>query len=248
MADELKGKTALVTGASRGLGRAMAVELAKAGAGVALVARDEAALRAVAAEIGDRAAVFVADVADEARVTEVEREVMERFGRVDILVNNAGMNLRKPIEEFSLTEWRTVIDVNLTSVFLMCRAFVPQMKERGWGRIINLSSIMSHIALPERTAYASAKAGLLGFIRALALELAPHGVTVVGISPGVFATELNAGMMADPKKSAAFLAQIPVGRWGRAEEVGGLVRFLCSDAAEYITGTDIVIDGGWTAQ
>lgn len=248
MADELEGRVALVTGASRGLGRAMALELARAGAQVALVARDEAALRAVAAEAGDRAAVFRADVTDEARVGELEREVMSRFGRVDILVNNAGMNLRKPIEQFSLAEWRTVIDVNLTSVFLMCRAFVPQMKARGWGRILNLTSIMSHIALPERTAYASAKAGLLGFIRALALELAPHGITVVGISPGVFATELNAAAMADPAKSAAFLAQIPVGRWGRPEEVGGLARFLCSDEAAYITGTDLVIDGGWTAR
>ncbi len=247
----LHNRIALISGASRGLGKAMALELASAGARIALVARDAEKLAETAAAIRERGAgaeVFLADLTDETQVGELEKQVSAKLGRVQILINNAGMNLRKPLAEFTLEEWRRVMDTNLTSVFLMCRAFVPHMKGTGFGRIINLTSIMSWVSLPGRAAYSSSKTALLGLTRALALELAPDGITVVGISPGPFATEMNTTLMQNPEVNQQFLSRIPLGRWGRVEEIGSLARFLCSDDAGFITGTDILIDGGWCAQ
>ncbi|MCL4795602.1 MAG: SDR family oxidoreductase [Bryobacteraceae bacterium] len=251
MSEFLSGKVALVTGGSRGLGKAMAVALAREGVRVALVARDRAKLDETAAIIrgaGGEAHVFSADLTEEPQVLALEQQVRDSVGPVQILINNAGVNLRKPVTEFTLDEWRGVIDANLTSVFLMCRSFVPHMKGTGYGRILNLTSIMSHVSLPERTAYSATKAGLLGFTRALALELAADGITVVGISPGPFATEMNTALMNDPVKNAQFLERIPVHRWGRVEDIGALAVYLCGEQAGFITGTDIVIDGGWLAQ
>jgi NAD(P)-dependent dehydrogenase (short-subunit alcohol dehydrogenase family) len=247
----LEGRVALVTGASRGLGKAMALALAADGASLALVARDSAKLEQTAAvvrEAGAPAEPFTADVTSEGAVQQLQRNVISRFGRTDILINNAGINIRKPIHEFTLEEWTRVIDTNLTSVFLMCRAFVPHMKGSGYGRIINMTSIMSHVSLPGRAAYSSSKSALLGLTRALAQELASEGITVVGISPGPFATEMNTPLMQNPEINAQFVSKIPAGRWGKVEEVGALARFLCSDQAGFITGTDILIDGGWCAQ
>jgi NAD(P)-dependent dehydrogenase (short-subunit alcohol dehydrogenase family) len=247
----LAGKSALITGASKGLGKAMALALAQAGAQVALVARDEAKLEATATEVrqcNGIAHVFRTDVTDEAQVKELEARVLERVGKIQILINNAGVNNRKSITEFTLAEWRQVLDTNLTSAFLMCRAFVPHMKGQGYGRILNLTSIMSHVALPGRTAYAASKTGLLGLTRALALELAPEQITVNGISPGPIATEMNLPILQNPELNQQFIAKLPVGRWGKVEEVGKLAVFLCSEDAGFITGTDVLIDGGWTAQ
>lgn len=246
----LAGRIALITGGSRGLGRAMALALAGAGARLALVARDVAKLEEVAQaarELGTEAVTFTADVTDESQVLELEKQVSERLGRVQILINNAGVNVRKSITDFTLEEWRRVTDTNLTSVFLMCRSFVPHMKGTGYGRILNMTSIMSHISLPGRAAYSASKAGLLGLTRSVALELAPEGITVVGISPGPFATEMNTVLMQNPEINQQFLSNIPVGRWGKVDEIGKLALFLCSDDAAFITGTDILIDGGWCA-
>jgi NAD(P)-dependent dehydrogenase (short-subunit alcohol dehydrogenase family) len=252
MAEVLAGKTALITGASKGLGKAMAIAIAEAGAAVALVSRDAAKLNAAVDEIratGGRAEAFVADVGDESQVVGLPEAVTAKLGpRVDILINNAGINLRKPLTDFTLPEWRSVMDTNVTSVFLICRAFIPLMCGHGYGRIINLTSMMSHVSLPGRTAYSASKTALLGLTRALALELAPEQITVNGISPGVCDTEINTPLMQNPTLRAEFLGKIPVGRFGRPQEIAKLAVYLCSEDAGFITGTDVLIDGGWTAQ
>jgi NAD(P)-dependent dehydrogenase (short-subunit alcohol dehydrogenase family) len=247
----LLGKNAVITGASRGLGLSMAEALAEAGARVALVARDGQRLRAAAERLSRRDLAvesFVADVKSETEVMAMADAVASRFGKLQILVNNAGINLRQPLAEFTLAEWHEVLDTNLTGVFLVTRALLPHMRGQGYGRIINLTSMMSHVALPQRTAYCASKFGLLGLTRALALELAPEQITVNGISPGPFATEINRPLLESAELSQWFVSRIPLGRWGEPREVGQLALFLCSEEAGFITGADIVIDGGWTAQ
>jgi NAD(P)-dependent dehydrogenase (short-subunit alcohol dehydrogenase family) len=248
---KLSGRTALITGASKGLGKAMALALAEQGARLIVVSRDQEKLDLTAKAIRDLGAsayVFRADVTDEAQVAQLERDVAANVGKIHILINNAGINIRKAVTEFTLAEWNSVINTNLTSAFLMCRSFVPHLKGFGYGRILNMTSIMSHVSIAERTAYSSSKAGLLGFTKALALELAPEGITVNGISPGPFATEMNTPIINDPEKNRQFVSKIPVGRWGKLEEIGKLAVYLCSEEAGFITGTDILIDGGWCAQ
>jgi NAD(P)-dependent dehydrogenase (short-subunit alcohol dehydrogenase family) len=250
-ARKLEGKTALITGASKGLGKAMALALAAAGARQVLVSRNLDQLNETAAavrQLGVEALVFQADVTDENQIAQVATMVAEKCGKLQILINNAGINIRKSVTDFTLAEWQQVMNTNLTSAFLMCRAFVPLMRGQGYGRILNLTSIKSHVSIAGRTAYSASKTGLLGFTRALALELAPDQITVNGISPGVFATEMNVPMMQNPELSRQFLSKIPLNRWGKVEEVGQLAVYLCSEDAGFITGTDVLIDGGWTAQ
>ena len=244
----LQGKTALITGGSKGLGKAMALALAEEGATVLLVSRDRGKLESVAEEAGSSARVFVADVSREEEVERLRKEVAAAHPRIDILINNAGINIRRNLVDFTLEEWESVLRTNVTAVFLMCRAFVPMMKGAGYGRILNMTSIMSHVSMPQRTAYSTSKSGLLGLTKALALELAPDGITVNGISPGPFATEMNLPITQNPELNQQFVSRIPVGRWGQLNEIGKLAVYLCSEEAGFITGTDILIDGGWTAQ
>ena len=251
MSERLAGRIALVTGASRGIGEAISLALGEAGATIALVARDPKQLRQVAEKAEKkevRAETFAADVSNEDDVERLRDEVLERLGAVDIVVNNAGINIRKPITDFPVEEWRRVIDTNLVGPFLVCRAFVPQMKGRGYGRIINTTSTMSHVATANRTAYAASKAGLLGFTRALAIELAPENITVNGISPGWFETELTKPIWSDPERNDDLVSKIPLGRWGDVGDIAKLTVYLCTEEAGYITGTDVRIDGGYTAQ
>jgi len=248
---DLTGKVAVITGGSRGLGEAMAEALSGAGATIALVARNEEKLKEVRDKLvaaGGKAEYFMGDVTDETEVARIADEVKAKLGDPHILINNAGTNCRTYLVEASLEDFQGVVDSSLKSAFLVSRAFVPGMQKHGWGRVINMTSILSHIGLPARTPYCSAKFGLLGMTKALALEVAAEGITVNGISPGPCGTEMNLPVMNDPEANAQFLKNLPVGRWGKVEEIAALACYICSDLAGFLTGTDIVIDGGWTTK
>ena len=249
---KLDGKTALVTGGARGLGKTMATALAEAGADIALTGRSLDACQAAAKEIGEatgrKVQAFAGDVTVAADVERVHREVVAACGDVDILVNNAGTNIRGTLDQLSEADWDNVIDTNLKGPFLCTKAFAPGMIRKGWGRVVNLASILSVIGLPGRTPYASSKAGVLGLTRVWALEWAGKGVTCNAICPGPFATDMNKQLLNDPQAYQQFVANIPMGRWGELEELTGAIVFLASEASSFVTGTSLFIDGGWTAR
>jgi NAD(P)-dependent dehydrogenase (short-subunit alcohol dehydrogenase family) len=249
---QLTNRRALVTGGARGLGRVMADALAEAGADVAITSRTIASAQDAAVEIAratERKVVGLeADVSRAIDVTRLVDQAEEALGGIDILVNNAGVNIRGASDALSEADWDTVIDTNLKGPFLCARAFGPRMAARGWGRIINLGSILSVIALPGRAPYAASKAGVANLTRVLGLEWAAQGVTVNAICPGPFGTEMNRPLLNDPEKYAAFVAKIPMGRWGELHEIKGAAVFLASDASSFVTGSLLFVDGGWTAQ
>ncbi len=248
---DLSGRVAVVTGASRGIGRAIAIELAGAGASLALVSRDQTKLAESLAAVraaGASAESYICDVREEAQVRALCEKIGARFGAAHILINNAGTAIRKNIIDFSMEEWRTVTDTNVTGVFLMCKYLVPLMKGRGYGRIINLTSVMAHVSTAGRGVYSATKHAVLGLTRALALELVEDKINVIAISPGFVATDLTAPLRADPARNAALMQQTPMHRWGEPQEIASLAVYLCSEQAAFITGSDVLIDGGWCAQ
>jgi NAD(P)-dependent dehydrogenase (short-subunit alcohol dehydrogenase family) len=248
----LDGKVAIVTGASRGLGRVMASALIEAGASVTVTARSLETAEAAAAELGKDAFGRTLGLAVEVtKADEVEAMVartVEAFGRVDILVNNAGINLRGPIETLAESDWDAVIDANLKGPWLCCRAVATLFKAQKSGRVINVSSMLGEVSLPDRTPYASSKGGLTLMTKTLALEWAPFGVNVNALCPGPFLTEINTALLNDPVVKAAMEAKIPLGRWGEPAELGPAVVFLASEASSFMTGATLFIDGGYTAQ
>jgi NAD(P)-dependent dehydrogenase (short-subunit alcohol dehydrogenase family) len=248
----LQGRTALVTGGSRGLGRVMAEALAEAGATVCVTSRSLDAAEAAAADIRDLTGASAVGIAGEVTtgeaVSRLAGEAVRQLGHVDILVNNAGVNIRGEAAELTEADWDTVLDTNLKGVFLVSRALGPAMCERRWGRVINLSSMLASIALPGRAPYASSKAGVVSLTRVLALEWAKCGVTVNAVCPGPFATDMNRQLLTDPAKYEAFVQKLPIGRWGELHEIKGIALFLASDASSFMTGAALTIDGGWTAQ
>jgi NAD(P)-dependent dehydrogenase (short-subunit alcohol dehydrogenase family) len=244
---DLSGRVALVTGGSKGLGKAMARGLAEAGADVAISSRHEDELAAAAAEIGSGLGVRVATVvADLSRRGEAERlasEALGAFGRIDVLINNAGSNTPQPIEAISDATWDALVELNLSSCMALTRALVPGMKERGWGRVVNISSVLGLSSAAGRNAYSATKSGLIGLTRACACDLGRTGVTVNAIAPGPFLTDLPKGLLS-PELREEFARMTAMGRWAEPGELVGPVLLLATDAGSYITGETLVVDGG----
>ncbi|HEV3258947.1 MAG TPA: 3-oxoacyl-ACP reductase family protein [Gemmataceae bacterium] len=247
----LNGKVALVTGGSKGLGKAMARGLVEAGADVVISIRHEDELRAALDEIlrgsNRRGRLVVADMSRRDDVNRLARTALEQMGRIDILVNNAGTNMPQPIDQIKDEDWDQLLEINLSSVMALTRAVAPQMKARRWGRIIHISSIMGFISKEGRGAYSATKSALLGLARAGALELGAHGITVNCIAPGPFLTDLPARLLSEEEKQA-FARATALGRWGDPKELVGPVLLLASDAGSYITGETLVVDGGCLAR
>ena len=246
----LDGKVALVTGSTRGLGWAMADALAAQGAHVVIAGRSEDDVQARVEELiaaGRSAEGRAGDLSDiDAAVADLDR-LAETAGRLDILINNAGINHRSPVVDFDQSEWRKVLAVNLDAPFALARAAARHMVVAGTGRIINTGSIMgSTVARPTIPAYVASKGGVTGLTKALAVELAPHGITVNAIGPGYVATEMNTALVEDPEFNAMVENRTPVGRWGRPDEIAAAAVFLASDEASYVNGQTLLVDGGMT--
>jgi 3-oxoacyl-[acyl-carrier protein] reductase len=241
----IEGRIALVTGASQGIGRACALALAKAGATVALAARNEAKLAEVQAEIeaaGGTAAAFGIDVADEASIKAGAKAVLDRFGKIEILVNNAGITRDGLVLRMKRADWDAVVATNLTGAFLLTQALLAAMLKNRWGRIINISSVVGRTGQAGQVNYAATKAGLIGMTRSLAREVASRGVTVNAVAPGYVETPMTAVL--DEKQTAAMMAAIPLGRAGTDGDVAHAVLYLASEGAGYVTGHVLDVNGG----
>jgi NAD(P)-dependent dehydrogenase (short-subunit alcohol dehydrogenase family) len=248
---QLNGRVALVTGGSKGLGLAMARALAQAGADILISSRHADELERAASKIVEgtkrQCAWHVADMGQRTQVKELADWAQSRFGKVDILVNNAGTNKPQPIDQIDDATWDSVMEINLNSVMALTRALVVGMKARKWGRVIHISSIMGVLSKEKRNVYSATKAALLGLCRASAIDLGHHGITVNCLSPGPFLTDLPASVLSEPEKQA-FADHTALGRWGDPEELSGPLLLLASEAGRYITGSNLLVDGGFVVR
>jgi NAD(P)-dependent dehydrogenase (short-subunit alcohol dehydrogenase family) len=247
---DLRGRVALVTGGSKGLGKAMARGFAESGADVVISSRHEDELKDAAAEIGQglevRVAYVVSDLVRREAARQLADAAVKAMGKVDILVNNAGSNRPQPIDQLKDEDWDDIVQLNLTSCMDLTRALVPAMKERKWGRIIHISSVLGLTGKAGRSGYSATKSALLGLARAGSLDLGPFGITVNCIAPGPFLTDLPLSILSEAEK-AQFAARTALGRWGNPSEMAGPALLLASDAGSYISGTVLVVDGGLLA-
>lgn len=248
---DLDGRVALVSGGSSGIGRAIGLALARAGASVVLVARREHELACAASEFeaqGLRARTLPCDLADRDALRDFADRAAQPFGAPDILVNASGINVRKSFEDTADDDWDRSLAINLTAPFLLTRALAPAMRERGWGRIINITSLQCVRAFPDSAPYGASKGGLMQLTRAIAEYWSRHGVTCNAIAPGFFETPLTAPVMSDPARVQALAGSTMIGRNGRLEDLHGAAVFLASEASAYITGQTLFIDGGFSAR
>lgn len=245
----LSGRKALVTGANTGIGQAIAVAMAQAGADVAVAGRSEAAdtLRQIA-DAGRKAVSISADLSSTEPLERVVTETVDGLGGIDILVNNAGIIRRNDLAEFTEEDWDAVVDTNLKSLFFLSQAAARHMARQGRGKIVNIASLLSFQGGIRVPSYAAAKSGLAGVTRAMANELAPVGVQVNAIAPGYIATNNTAALQADETRNRQILERIPTGRWGQPEDIAGTAVFLAAPASDYLTGQIIAVDGGWLAR
>jgi NAD(P)-dependent dehydrogenase (short-subunit alcohol dehydrogenase family) len=246
----LTGEVSIVTGASRGLGRAMAEALAEAGSDVVLAARDEETLETVARGIRSlrvKALVVPTNVENEQELDRLVERTVEQFGRIDILVNDAGATVRCPAMDFSIEDWDKVIAVNLRSVFLLSQKVARVMARQGGGRIINVASMTSEVGVPTIPAYAASKGGIRQLTKALAVEWAEHNIRVNAIGPGFFHTDMTEPLYRDPERHGKVINRVAIKRWGKPEDLKGAVVYLASKASEYVTGQILYVDGGYLA-
>ncbi len=245
---DLTGRVALITGGSKGLGKAMARGLAEAGADIVIASRTEAELAPALAEIldgtGRKGRWFASDLSKREEAPRLVKSALDAMGRIDILINNAGTNKPEAIDAITDETWDMVLELNLSSIMALCRAAVPDMKKRKWGRIVHISSVMGFVSKEKRNIYSATKSAVMGLARASALDLGAFGITVNCIAPGPFLTDLPMSVLSEAEKKA-FADRTALGRWGEPKELAGPALLLCSDAGGYITGQTLVVDGGY---